>query len=323
VLEARDLRIVRTIQAEGSLARAARVLGIGQPALTRSLAAIEAKLRGPLFERDRRGVTPTNLGRALLAEATDILHRLEQLDRHLAEVRGSQVQTLSVVGGGYALETFGMPAAARMLAAYPTVQVQLMAANWAEVPRAVRERKAVIGLMDVSALEDESDLAVEQLGVQPGIFVVRPGHPLLQVRPLRLHHVMAWPLTFIGRVPRRIQAPLAAAREEARSAGRLHPAFPALVHESPTVALSAVRHSEAVAAVTVPLAETALRAGEVVALPWHAPWMAIQTGAIRPRHRRPTEVEEAFLDLLRSADLEAAEVARRFLAEAGIAVEAG
>ena len=75
-------------QEQGSLVRAARVLGIGQPALSRSLAALEVRLRGPLFERSCRGVMPTNLGRALLAEADDILYRLEQLDRHLAEVRG-------------------------------------------------------------------------------------------------------------------------------------------------------------------------------------------------------------------------------------------
>lgn len=318
MLEARDLRIVRTIQEQGSLARAARVLGVGQPALTRSLAALEGRLRGRLFERDRRGVVPTDLGRALLAEAVDILQRLERLDRHLAEVRGSQVRTLQVVGGAYALESIGMPAAARMLAAHPTLQVQMLAANWAEVPRAVRDRKAVIGLMDLAALDDASDFAVERLRPQPGLFVVRPGHPLLEMAAPGLADMMAWPFAFIGRVPRRIQAPLAAAREAARAAGRLHPAFPALVHESPTVALAAVRHSDAVAAVSVPIVASALRAAEVVALRWRAPWLTLHTAAIRSRHRPPTETEEAFLDLLRTADAEAAAMAGAVLAASGL-----
>lgn len=323
MLEARDLRLVRTIQEEGSLARAARVLGIGQPALTRSLAALEAQLRGPLFERNSRGMTPTNLGRALLAEAVDILHRLERLDRHLAEVRGSQVRTLAVVGGGYALETLGMPAAARLLAVHPTVQVQLVTANWAEVPRAVQERKALIGLMDISSLEETADLTIERLRAQPGLFVVRPGHPLLAIASPGLSDILAWPLAFIGRVPRRIQAPLATAREAARQAGRLHPAFPALVHESPTVAMNAARYSDAVAAVTVPIAATALRAGEVVVLPWRAPWLTVETGVIRSRLRRPTEAEDAFLDLLRTADAEASADAARYFAAAGLALQSG
>lgn len=317
MLEARDLRIIRTIQDQGSLARAARVLRIGQPALTRSLAALEARLQGPIFERSHRGVLPTDLGRALLAEADDILRRLEQLERHLAEVRGSQAQTLSVVAGAYALETFAMPAAARMLTAHPTVRLQLLSANWAEVPRAVRERKAVIGLVDQSALDDPADFVVEATRTQPGLFVVRPGHPLLELDAPQLADIVAWPLVFIGRVPRRIQAPFATAREQARAAGRLHPAFPALVHESPTVALTAVRYSDAVTAVTIPIAATALRAGEVVALSWQAPWLAVHACAIRARHHRPNEAEQAFLDLLRTVDAEADAMAQDFLVKAG------
>jgi len=41
---------------------------------------------------------------------------------------------------------------------------------------------------------------------------------------------------------------------------QLHPAFPTLIHESPSVPLVAVRASNAIAAVTVPIAAVALRA---------------------------------------------------------------
>lgn len=53
MFEVRDLRMVRAIHEHGSLVRAARVLGIAQPALTRQLAA-GGRLRGPLFERSPR-----------------------------------------------------------------------------------------------------------------------------------------------------------------------------------------------------------------------------------------------------------------------------
>lgn len=104
----------------------------------------------------------------------------------------------------------------------------------------------------------------------------------------------------------------------------MHPAFPALIHESPTVALAALRHSDAVAAVTVPIAAPALAAGTLAALPWRAPWVAIRCGILRPRHQRETEAEQALLDLLRTADAEALALARRVLSAAGIsdAVEA-
>ncbi|MCA3313416.1 MAG: LysR family transcriptional regulator [Roseomonas sp.] len=49
MIEARKLRLVKAIDDHGSLVRAARVLGIAQPALTRALARLEARLRGRLF----------------------------------------------------------------------------------------------------------------------------------------------------------------------------------------------------------------------------------------------------------------------------------
>jgi hypothetical protein len=53
VLEVRERRLVQAIE-DGSPARGARVLATSQPALTRSLAALEARLRRP----DRGGAEP-------------------------------------------------------------------------------------------------------------------------------------------------------------------------------------------------------------------------------------------------------------------------
>jgi hypothetical protein len=73
-----------------------------------------------------------------------------------------------------------------------------------------------------------------------------------------------------------------------------------------------------VASVTAVIAAEALRAGQVVALPWREPWRAVFWGLIRPSHRSVTEAEDAYIDLLRSADQEAAKEAELLLAELGI-----
>lgn len=323
MLEIRDLRMVRAIHEHGSLARAARVLGMGQPSLTRALAMLEARLQGPLFERSHRGVLPTDLCRALLPGGEEILQQLERLGRHLTEARGAQSMTLTVAAGAYAAESIAVVAAARMLSVHPTVRLRLIAANWGNVARMVREREASFGVLDLSELTDASDLEVEPLLPQPGVFVVRAGHPLTRRPDLSLADILAWPFIMIGRVPRRVQAPLTHAREEARAAGRLHPAFPALIHESPTMATRAARCSDAVAAVTLPVAMDALRSGELAVLPWRAPWVSVHWGIIRLRHRRPMEAEEAYLDLLRSADREAQALSLALLAEIGLDGDCG
>ena len=58
MIEVRELRLVKAIDDHGSLVRAARVLGIAQPAMTRALARLEARLatarRPEYFNADKR-----------------------------------------------------------------------------------------------------------------------------------------------------------------------------------------------------------------------------------------------------------------------------
>jgi DNA-binding transcriptional LysR family regulator len=323
MIEVRDLRLVLEIQRQGSLVRAARTLNIGQPALTRRLAALEARMRGPLFERHRQGVIPTNLGRALLAEAEDIVGRLEQVERSMAEVRGGSVRDLSVIAGNYVLEAVGMAAAMRMLPLYPRVRLKMLGGNWADVPRALLAREATLGLLDLRGAELDPGLEVEALRRQPGVFVVRPGHPLAQRPGIGLADILAYPFLFIARAPQAVQGHLAAAREAARAAGMAHPAFPAIMHDSPTVAVASLRHGDAVAAATLPIVLPALRAGMVVALPWREPWVSLHPAVVRLRGRPAQEAEQAFLDLLRDADAEAEREAAAWCAANGVSPECG
>lgn len=323
MLEIRELRLIVAIDEHGSLLRASRALGVAQSAVTRGLAAVEARLRGPLFERTGKGTITTDLGRAVLADARDILDRMAGLDRHLAEARGDQVRDLNIVAGSYVSESLALSAAGRMVSLYPRVRLRLTSANWAEVARAVLEREAPLGLLDLRGFQGDPELEAEVLRPQPAFFVVRQGHPLTEQPRLTLTEIMAYPFIFLGRAPREVHGPLVKAREAAREAGARHPAFPALVHESPTVALSLVARCDAVVAVTTSLAARALRLGEVVALPWRAPWVSIHPGILRLRGRRLGEAEEGFLDLLRDADAEAEREGRAICAELGLSAECG
>ncbi|MBM3627668.1 MAG: LysR family transcriptional regulator [Alphaproteobacteria bacterium] len=161
-MEIRDLRIVKTIAEHGTLVRAARVLGTAQPALTRSLAAIEARLRGKLFERTRRGVVLTDLGRTVMAEAGEILQRLERLGERLDAVRGDQVRELRILAGPFVGESIGVMALARMIARHPEVRMRLATSNWAEIPRAILEREASVGLLALQDLDEDPNLHVER-----------------------------------------------------------------------------------------------------------------------------------------------------------------
>jgi len=71
----------------GSFTRAAQVLGIAQPALSRQVRLLEVELRQNLLVRNGRGATPTEAGQLLLEHGRGILHQVERAREELSRVR--------------------------------------------------------------------------------------------------------------------------------------------------------------------------------------------------------------------------------------------
>jgi LysR family nitrogen assimilation transcriptional regulator len=62
----------------GSITRAADILHIAQPALSQQLSMLEAEFKQQLLIRSKRGVAPTEAGRALYRQAQLILRQIDQ-----------------------------------------------------------------------------------------------------------------------------------------------------------------------------------------------------------------------------------------------------
>ncbi len=73
----------------GSFTRAAGVLNIAQPALSRQVRLLEVELRQNLLLRNGRGVTTTEAGKLLLEHGRGILHQVERAREDLGRVRGA------------------------------------------------------------------------------------------------------------------------------------------------------------------------------------------------------------------------------------------
>jgi LysR family nitrogen assimilation transcriptional regulator len=80
----------------GSFTRAASVLQVAQPALSRQVRALEVELRQPLLDRNGRGVTLTEPGRRLLAHAQGILQQVERARHDLDGERGAAAGRLAI-----------------------------------------------------------------------------------------------------------------------------------------------------------------------------------------------------------------------------------
>lgn len=84
--ETRELLLVQTIAASGSLSRAAEKLNITQSALSKQLLALEERIGASLFSRQPRGMRLTDIGCEVLNVAEDILARLNQAEHEISRL---------------------------------------------------------------------------------------------------------------------------------------------------------------------------------------------------------------------------------------------
>lgn len=156
----------------GAISRAAREMGLGQPAASRLLDALEARLGARLFTRTTRRLVLTEAGRlalerarALLAEAEGLEAAVKGLDRAPA---GLLRVAASVAFGRAEL----IPHAAAFLDAHPQMRLDFVLKDERVDPVA----EAVDLTFRLGALED-SRLTARRLGAYPRLLVAAPGGP--------------------------------------------------------------------------------------------------------------------------------------------------
>lgn len=102
-MERADLELVQTIRDAGSLTAAAAQLGIASPAVTKRLAALEAKLGVKLFYRTTRRVAATAEGELLCERAVGLLASFTEAEEALrdqAREPSGQIRLAATFGFG-------------------------------------------------------------------------------------------------------------------------------------------------------------------------------------------------------------------------------
>jgi LysR family nitrogen assimilation transcriptional regulator len=90
-VDIKQLEYFVTVVDLGGFSRAARVLGVAQPAISRQVRSLEVELRQNLLLRNGRGATPTEAGRRLLEHARGILQQMDRARRDVDETKGASV----------------------------------------------------------------------------------------------------------------------------------------------------------------------------------------------------------------------------------------
>jgi len=120
-----EMRVFVAVADAGSFVGAARKLVISPPAVTRAVAALEARLAVQLFQRTTRAVRLTEPGARFVETARHLLLELDTAEKELVgeagDVAGILMISASVTFGRYVLA----PIVAEFLAAHPQIRISM------------------------------------------------------------------------------------------------------------------------------------------------------------------------------------------------------
>ncbi len=162
----------------GSFSKAAADLGIGQPAATKMVAALENKLGARLLHRSTHGVTATEIGLLYYEKCRLIAHHVEEAES-VAALLQSQLQ------GGLRISTsvaFGrrvlVPLVMRFMRANPKLQIELSFED-----RYVDLVEQGIDVAIRMGRLADSGLGASYLGINPWLVVAAPQYLAQRGRP--------------------------------------------------------------------------------------------------------------------------------------------
>lgn len=183
-MDTRDLEYVICVRQSGSIGKAAEVLGISQPALTKAVRRVEEQLGLQLFERVPQGMRPTHAGELFLKRAQK-LHR--DFDDAMVEVRCLRTGEQGVVRIGYSLtfpDELLHAACRRLIRERPSAKLKLCCRMAQELLSALRAGELDIVFVPIRATEPELD--IQPLYRDRLVVAADAAHPLCQRKGLHL-----------------------------------------------------------------------------------------------------------------------------------------
>jgi DNA-binding transcriptional LysR family regulator len=258
----RHLEVFLAVAKAGSMQRAARDAHLTQPAISKMIVELEKIFRAPLFERGKRGVVPTECGRALIGRAQLVLNDLHSAKDEIAAIASGAIGRVRVgvlpVADTRLLSTTLL--ALRKTA--PALAVQIEDGTREVMLNALRrgEIDCVIGRLDAGAAD--GGLHIEKLIESPVAIIVSSSHALARKRRLSWTDLLPYPwiLPPLG-------APIRTAIDREFTDSGLTPPVPAIVSTSFRLIQAVVSETDMIGVIAHEASLAYARNGELAVLP--------------------------------------------------------
>lgn len=166
----------------GSFSKGAQALFLTQPALSRSIRALEDEFGVPLFDRIGRRIELTPFGKHTLERARQLVLDADDLQASGRSTRDGDAGVLRIGMGSGPGAMLMTPLLMQAAQHGRRVRMEVSRAGTELLVQALRSRALDALVVDARSLRPAPDLRAEFLHEMKGAFMVRRGHPLARRR---------------------------------------------------------------------------------------------------------------------------------------------
>ncbi len=189
-----QLKHLIELATNGSFSQSAIKLHLTQPALSRSIKALEDELGQSLFDRIGRKNELTTFGTHIVQRARVLVDEANELRQTGVQLQKGEIGQFRIGMGSGPGAMLMTPLLMLMATDHPRAHLDISRGSTTLLVQALRARLLDALILDVRSLQPSVDLKVETLQEMTGAFMCRSGHPLAKETSVRFAELRRFPL---------------------------------------------------------------------------------------------------------------------------------
>jgi DNA-binding transcriptional LysR family regulator len=183
-LDERHLIQLAAVVQAGGVTEGAALLGLTQPAVSRTLAMLEKRLAEPLFVKGRRPLKPTPLGLALADHGQAMLSASRKASTLVDRFRQGQTGLVRVGGTPFFMDALISGMIADFQNGARDVRIEQSYGYPADLREALQADRIDLAICPIDVLDEGSGLRFQEILPGRNVVACRSTHPLLLKRKL-------------------------------------------------------------------------------------------------------------------------------------------
>ena len=206
MIEFRHLKHFSVLAKERNYQKAARILNLAQPSLTRSIQRLESLLGTELLIRGHQTMSLTATGELVLSHSEGIIGGVDVLRKELQYLQGKSSGHLAIGSSPVPANTILGPSVGRFIEQYPDVHLELEVGTWQNNLRKLLQGKLDVIVTDVKGEELGYEALVQSFNLPSynAVFCARKDHPLAEKEQLTLADIRHFPIAIPRNLPPKV-----------------------------------------------------------------------------------------------------------------------